>query len=527
MLKSKSESGRLDRLRRSANGPVLLLAAIGGGGMVMPSAAQAQREIVQPLPPPEIADLRRALTRLASEPRNVDALIEAGNASLALNDVDAAIGFFGRAESLDAGNPRVKLGLAGAHVLARRPIEALRLFDEAERAGADVAPFAAQRGLAFDLVGDNASAQAQYRLALARRDDPQVREKLAISHAVSGDRRSFEATLLPLLEARDMGAYRTRAFGLAILDRGKEAADLAKAVMPPALAEALIPYLRQMPQLSAVEQVAAVHLGVFPASSRQGSATTVAAARPAAAGASSELSRRMTPAGEPLGASSGRLRGGASSRSSGPDAAVPPASTAQPAASPASVSAATPPATVQPVAQSARPAVAQPQPGAVQLPSPPQPVRPDLDTLFAGLTPSSTASPTPGAVDVTRLAVRRDPPPAPKSAPATSDRPAPKPAAKPAAPPKPAHPARVWVQLAAGANRDAFAFDWRRMAKTGGDALRGKEPHVAEWGRSHRLLVGPYPSAKAADEAVRALRDAGLDSFRYQSPEGQEVTRLK
>lgn len=489
MLKAKSGNGGLTRLGRSVSGPALLLAAIGAGGLVMPSAAHAQREIVQPLPPPEIADLRRALTRLASEPRNVDALIEAGNASLALNDVDAAIGFFGRAESLDPGNARVKLGLAGAHVLARRPIEALRLFHEAEQGGVDVAQFAAKRGLAFDLVGDNASAQAQYRLALARRDIPQVREQLAISFAVSGDRQGFEATLLPLLEARDIGAYRTRAFGLAILDREKEAADLAKAVMPPALAEALMPYLRQMAQLSAVEQVAAVHLGIFPESGQQGSAPIVAAARPVG-GSTNELSRRLAPAGEPLG-------------------------------SPPPVVAAAPSATVQPVSQPAPQASAQPQPSAVQLPSPPPQARPDLDAIFAGLTLSNTASPAPGAVDVTRLAVRRDPPPAPKPV-AASDRPA-----AAAKPDKPAHPARIWVQLAAGANRDAFAFDWRRLAKAGGDTLKGKEPHVAEWGQTNRLLAGPYPSTKAADEAVRALRDAGLDSFRYQSPEGQEVTQLK
>lgn len=522
----------------------MLLAAAGFGALV-PGAAHAQREIVQPLPAPELADLRRALTRLASEPRNVDALIEAGNASLALEDVDAAIGFFGRADALDPGNARVKLGLAASYVVTRRPIEALRLFHEAEAGGADAARFAAKRGLAFDLVGDNASAQAQYRLALTRRDDPRVREQLAISQAVSGDRRGFEATLLPLLKARDMGAYRTRAFGLAILDREKEAADLAKEVMPAALAQAFLPYLNQLPKLSPVEQVAAVHLGIFPAAGQPARQAAVAAVQPspakqagAVAGGqqpparSTPASSRMTPAGEALGG----------------------VRVAQAAPAPAVQSA---PVAVRPVAQpvtpsSVPPVVAVPAATLAQPVTPP-PSRPSLDTVFAGLIPAGTATPAPGAVDVSRIVVPRDPAPAPKpaapkpapaqiaaAAPATGKgakptdkaiaKPAGKPAAKAAAaakPAKPAHPARVWVQLAAGSNRDALAFDWRRLSKAAGKTLAGKEPHVTQLAGKHRLLAGPYPTAKAADDAVRALRAGGLDSLRYESPEGQEVAKLK
>nr|WP_277754136.1 SPOR domain-containing protein [Porphyrobacter sp. GA68] len=461
-------------------------------------------------------DLRVALTRLAAEPRNVAALIDAGNAALALDDVDAAIGFFGRAAELDPGNPRVKLGLAGAYVATRRPIEALRLFQEAEQGGADTSQFAAKRGLAFDLVGDNASAQQQYRLALSRKDDPRVREQLAISQAVSGDRNGFEATLRPMLEAQDLSAFRTRAFGLAILKREREAVELAGQVMPPQLAQSFVPYLRQLPQLSAVEQIAAVHLGIFPASGQQRRAATAAPA-PASASAtrtSTPVAQRLAPAGAPMGGPATLVQATAAPAQSRRAEQVP-----IPASEPATVR--------QPVVQ----------------PLPPERPRPDLSAVFAGLAPATTATPAPGAVDVVRLEARRDvrpvavasapaaiaPAPAAKSsAPAVKPAaPAAKPPARAAKPAQPAHPARIWVQLAAGANRDALSFDWRRLSRQGGKVLSGKEPHVTQWGRTNRLLAGPYATTREADAAVKALQEAGLDSFRYQSPEGQEITPLK
>jgi hypothetical protein len=532
---------------------VFALLLLMGGSALTVAPVHAQRAIVQPLPPPEMADLRRALARLAVSPKDVGALIDAGNASLALEDIDAAIAFFGRAEALDPGNARVKLGLAGAYVVSTRPIEALRLFAEAEKGGADASLFAAKRGLAFDLVGDNASAQQQYRLALSRRDDPRVREQLAISQAVSGDRKGFEATLLPLLEAKDLGAFRTRAFGLAILKRDKEAADLAKAVMPAALANAFMPYLRQLPQLSPVEQIAAVHLGVFPAKGQPTRSTPAVAARPPAA-TSSSASGRLTPSGPTLGSSippaNSGTRGASSSAGTPPSK---PAAAVTPAARP--VVQATQ-AVVQPAQASARAVLvpATPQVAAQQSAPDVTPAtqrRIDLAKAFAGLTPATQAALAPGAVDVTRLTVPRDPKPLAKAPPKPEPKPEPKPAlasaakpsapgpkakaaakpaaaaVKPAKPAKPAHPARIWLQLAAGSNRDALAFDWRRLSKAGGATLKGKEAHVAQVGRTNRLLAGPYASIKEANAAVKALRDAGVESLRYDSPDGQEVVKLK
>ena len=224
----------------------------------------AQREVVQPLPPEGSERLSNALTRLARNAADVSALLDAGEAALDVGDVDAAIGFFGRANELSPDNSRVKLGLGKAYSRSRRPIEALRLFAEAERAGVANDRMAEDRAMAFDLVGDNRSAQELYRLALARGGGAEVKRRLALSLAISGDRAGFESTLLPLLEARDLAAFRTRAFGLAILGDTREAIGISDAMLPKQMADRIRPYLEYMPRLTQAQQAAAGTLGVFP-----------------------------------------------------------------------------------------------------------------------------------------------------------------------------------------------------------------------------------------------------------------------
>lgn len=239
------------------------LAAQSGG-------AVAPKPLVQPMARPEVVRLNNALRRLARNSGDLDALIDAGNSALQLNDLGAAIGFFGRADELSPGNARVKAGLAGALVRSERPVEALRLFAEAERAGASRASMASDRGLAYDLVGDPVSAQVQYALAMAASPDDELVRRLALSQAISGDRAGFEKALYPLLQARDIAAYRTRSFGLAILGDKDEAAKIAKVMMSPDLAARMTPYLRYMPRLTKAQQAAAANLGAFPRAAQIG-----------------------------------------------------------------------------------------------------------------------------------------------------------------------------------------------------------------------------------------------------------------
>ena len=226
--------------------------------------AAAQREIVQPLPAEGERRLSDALSRLARDTTDVDAVLDAGEAALELNDIDAAIGFFGRANELSPGNSRTKLGLARAYLRSRRPVEALRLFAEAEKAGVSEARMAEDRGLAFDLVGDAASAQELYRLALANGAGEETVRRLALSQAIAGDREEFEATLLPLLEKGDVAAFRTRAFGLAILGNPAEAKQIANTMLPAGLGARMAAYFDYMPRLTQAQQAAAGNLGIFP-----------------------------------------------------------------------------------------------------------------------------------------------------------------------------------------------------------------------------------------------------------------------
>lgn len=227
--------------------------------------------VVQPLPPPAVEELKIALGQLARNTQNLDALLAAGTASLELNDVDAAIGFFGRAEALAPNDPRIKAGKAAAYVRTRRPDEALVLFQQAEAEGVQIVKLAGDYGLAWDLVGNNREAQIRYRRALAAApDNDEVIRRLALSQAIAGDQQGFEATLRPLLEKRDFGAYRTRAFGLAILGKADDAVAITEAVMDRPMASKLEPYLRFMPQLTKAQQAAAANLGIYPTATRIG-----------------------------------------------------------------------------------------------------------------------------------------------------------------------------------------------------------------------------------------------------------------
>ena len=235
------------------------------------SRAPYSSAVVQPLPSQQSYQLNAALTRLAANPRDISALIDAGNAALTLGDNDAALGFFGRADQLSPNDPRVKTALASALVKNEDPFAAIPLFDAAERAGARDGSLAGDRGLAYDLVGDNLSAQRYYRQALATApQNDEIVRRLALSQAIGGDRKGAEATLLAQLRRNDPAAWRTRAFMLAILGDTEEAVKIATGTMPRELSDAMVPYLRYMGRLTPAQQAAAANFGHFPRAAQIG-----------------------------------------------------------------------------------------------------------------------------------------------------------------------------------------------------------------------------------------------------------------
>lgn len=496
--------------------PVLALA--GAGLATAPASSQAQ-EVVQQLPNPASATLNEALRQLSRNPASLPALVSAGRASIALDDIDAAEGFFARARAVAPADGGV---LAGMAVLAVRRLDAagaLDLFARARDAGADIDADAADHGLAFDLAGRNSEAQQRYGVALARASggDAEIERRLALSYAIAGDGAASEATLLPLLQRRDVAAYRTRAFALAILGREEEAVSIAEAMLPARIARRMDPYLRNMGQLTAGQQAAAANLGVFPSSAEIGRESPQLARRidlPEAPAPSGTSDARLIPGGEPLGPA---------------QPASQPAT--QPAAAATVASAELPPVVIRtvdpaPVAQEV-PAPSFSLAEANPVTSPPTPSSPapaaivpveevSLAEAFAGFTlpedDRAVAAPA-GAIDMATFQPRREvrPPPPPPPPP-------------PPAPPP--HPSRIWVQVATGQDVAAFRFDWRRLVRASEGVLDGREPHRARWGQTNRLLVGPFASTREANQFVTRLGEKGIDAFRFTSAAGEQVVRL-
>lgn len=530
----------------------LSLFAVALAGLVAgahgPSYAQP---VVQALPNPAQLRLNDALRTLAQNPQSVPALLEAGRASVGLGDVEAALGFFRRAEAIAPSEGGVKAGLAAVAVRQGQAVEALRLFAEAEASGEAMQVHAAERGLAYDLVGDNARAQQEYSVSLAMGADPEVVRRLALSQAIAGDQRASEATLLPLLQGSDLAAYRTRAFALAVLGKDDEAVSIAETMLPQRLSSRLAPYLRYMPRLTRAQQAAAANLGVFPRAAEIGRDDPAVAAYAAPAAAVPPVrtaDSRLVPSGPPLG-SRQEADGGVPRRApaAGPDRVFAAAPAATPAASPppAPAEPAAPLAAVEeppietavarvgeasglpivgPVDEEPAPVVvaALPQPTPVEdaprpsIALPPAPEAPeeiDLAVAFADFTaPAAPTGPTAGAVDITTIRPRRE---------------APRPVAAPAPPPRPVAPSRQWVQVATGRDVAALEFDWRRIKRNAAGLLDKYKPHVAAWGQTNRLVAGPFASAREAQEFVAKLKDKQLDSFRFTSAQGEEVRSLE
>ena len=255
------------KLSRGIAGPMLALLMRYGGraGALLcaalvvtagPVAAQAVTET-------PASALSRHVRTLATQPRSYTALMGAGQAALELGDAQAAIGFFGRAEESYPTSPMPKAGTAAALVAMGEARAALGYFAEAQRLGANVLTIACDRGLAYDLVGDQYRAQADYRYSLNGHKRDEARRRLALSQAISGDRAGAMATLDPLLVRRDPAASRARAFVLALTGDVAGARRVVEVAMPGSAAH-MEPFLRRLSGLRADQKAAAVHFGQMP-----------------------------------------------------------------------------------------------------------------------------------------------------------------------------------------------------------------------------------------------------------------------
>jgi Flp pilus assembly protein TadD len=565
------------RRRRDARWGLLVMAGYGlwaGGAVAQTGTAPAvSTPVVQALPEsndPHRA-LSNALTKLARNPRDVEALNQAGDAALALGDVQAATGFLSRADRLQPYTPRIMASLASARLRAQDPVTALGLFEDAAKAGALGGDQIADWGLAYDLVSDNVTAQRYYREALAAGAGDEAARRLALSLAIVGDRRAVETVLAPLLQKQDRGAWRIRAFALAILGREEEAVAIANSTMPPELASAMGPYLRYMRKLTPAQQAAAANLGFFPQASQIGQDTVRIAEWVSSHGLKrpAVVEEPQAPAGEPrlavraepapkdkrktreadvlppdpkpsreaaapvpvelaAGPAPEVRRAAPRVEAPKPVVATPAAVTsfdlskvagpARPVAAPGAEEAVPRPVAVAPEpkpepmkpVEAPKVEVVKPQPAPQPAPKPlPKPAakKPSFAELFEDLGQAkASVTPASGAVDIRKIQPAR---PAPK------------------APPPPAHPSRIWVQVAVGRDADRMIYDWRKMVREEPELFKAQKPSVSEWGRTNRLLVGPFETeaaAKAYNDKLHKGDHAG--TFVWVSPAGQVVDLL-
>jgi Flp pilus assembly protein TadD len=561
--------------------------------------------------PAGAAELRAAMRRISFNPSDADAMADAGNASLALGDANAALNFFTRANALRPGNSRIVSGLATATVRTENPFEALRLFDQAVRLGASERSIALDRALAFDLLGNFGRAQQDYKLArtASTSDDLIIRQSVSLS--LAGQKEAADAMLVPLLQRNSASAWRARAFMLAARGELRESSRVAQGFMDASSALRMEGFFRLMPSLTPAQKAAAIHLGHFPTRQSVGrdseQVRQIAAALPQVPVVSGD--NRLIPSGAALGPKSTLARD--SKNTPKPDvkrdqkaqdrteiqtavANIPEAQklaktdTSRPSTATArakieekqtpqiaSVS-----NNALPVPETARPLVraALPRPASTPTPTP----LPAQAKAIVAVEPKPNAPTITSAAKATADVSAVDAPPIAQAAAIASQTPETVPAApvgsrsfdlsaivqaidipeseqrpsqvavdlktlKPQAPkataesvkvakvdPKIAakakaerdHPARYWVQIATG-NANALGFDYRKLIKTYSALLKGRSPYTSEWGRTDRLLVGPFPDLKAAKKWEGDYKKAGGDAFMWKSQVGEVVNPLK
>ena len=493
--------------------------------------------------PAGAVELRDAMRRISFNPSDADALADAGNAALLLGDANAALNFFTRANALRPNNSRIVAGLATATVRTENPFEALRLFDDAVRLGASERSIAADRALAFDLLGNFGRAQQDYQLArtVASSDDIIIRQ--AVSLSLAGQKEQADAMLLPLLQRNSPAAWRARAFMLAARGDVRESNKVAQGFMDAPSAQRMERFFRLMPNLTGAQQAAAIHLGHFPTSQAVGrdseQVRRVAATVPQPAIGPAQ--NRLIPSGAPLGTKPTAARDAKSEAKpqSKPDrraqerlevqAAVPTPPRPDPLVAQvelAATVAGTTPIAQEPVSIAAvtpsQPAPAKIIAAPTSVPASTASAGFSLDAIVGAIEiPESEQRPSEVPVDLKKLK-----PVTPKAVADASKAPKIDPKAAAKAKLEAANPARIWVQIATG-EASGLGFDYRKLTKNNPILFKAQKPWTSPWGKTARLLVGPFADVKAAKKWEGDFKKAGGDAFMWKSEIGVPVNALK
>ena len=92
--------------------------------------------------------------------------------------------------------------------------------------------------------------------------------------------------------------------------------------------------------------------------------------------------------------------------------------------------------------------------------------------------------------------------------------------------PKILEPARIWVQVAGGANEETLPKEWARVREKAPAAFKGKSGWTTPLRATNRVLAGPFKTGEEARAFVNALSKEGLSAFVFTSEAGQKITKL-
>lgn len=592
----------------AAAAPTALAAQVGTPGEIVQASS------------PDADALAEQVRLLAANPLDLDALVTAGELATRLGDTGGAENFFARARSVNPANPRLIAANAVLLVRTEHPGEALAQFAKAERAGHDITPYLPDRGLAYDLVGDQPRAQRDYRRALQRDNDDETVRRYALSLAISGQREAALDQLDPLIRRSDRAAWRIRCFVLAMTGDIDGAKTIASDMLPAGMAAGLNRFFTLLPGMSATDKAFAVHFGELHGSNarladarlapplppiplepvarpapppvvlaavdtgtkskqRPRRGRRVANDRPAvsAADAPTPLKLEFDPqppspqpprleaeqlaietqqqlaASRPIQTippeSSTRIPRNADVVTATPTPIPEPAPTPAPASPPSrglperpseTVSTATPT-----VAAPTRPAPApdiapaQPKPRKAS-----RPVREETDILEAIVSnldapaPSTKGASAPATKPSASAATADDPckpaKTARKGAPTrgrkaaacpTDEKPTAK-TAKAKDEPAKKEPARVWVQVAGGANEESLVKAWAAVKAKAPAAFKGRQGWTTPLRATNRVLTGPFKTRQEAQSFVNTLAKSDVSAFVFESTAGQKVSKL-
>ncbi len=541
---------------------MFVLAALGAP--VIPAAAQYSGYAVAPAPAPADpgAALAGAMRTLATQPKDLAALMAAGRATLDMGDMQAAAGFFGRAEEYYPASPAAKIGVGAAMTMMGDAKGAIGYFDQAKALGAPQSMLGLDRGLAFDLLGQQSRAQADYRAVLFGAQGDEARRRLALSLAISKDIKGAAAMLEPLLARRDAAAVRTNAFVLALAGDREGARRTIDAALPGAGAR-FEPFFRMLPMLRPEEKAMAVHLGEFPkdAAQRYAQAAPIPSSPIVSIGNRAEVQieprRKITqiqvapPKNAKVKPPAVQVAAVEAPRRAVREATIPSTyfAMSRPSLDPSRY-ASRPRKTASETVSKMRPSkeADEPRPGfkiddLAPVAEPDEPLVPINEGAVLNrdgepIVTKEVALATPPPRPLPKLEIKRPPAPKPKIEAAKAKpkveaaKAKPREIAKKVEPPKevpkkpPEPTSQIYVQLASGAHAERMGIEFRRIKAKKPGLFAGRNARVTNGKELFRLVIGPFKTRDDSDAFVNQLAKAGIDGFSYTAPNGMTFEKI-